>query len=124
MKQVTRDIDPMYARDLLERAPRASISFASDDGPEAQPVAMLWRNDRYLVGIPVDAGRPYPGQEVVLLIDEGRYFFDLRAIYIRCQIKPSDVPEGAPADCTWFEAMPLKTVAWDYGKLREVKDAN
>jgi hypothetical protein len=51
MKRVTRNIDPVYARDLLERVPRACISFACDDGPQAQPVVLLWHDDRYLAGI-------------------------------------------------------------------------
>ena len=30
MKRVTRDIDPRSAQDLLERVPRACLSFASE----------------------------------------------------------------------------------------------
>ena len=123
MKQVTRNIDPASARDLLERVPRACICFASDQGPQAQPVVMLWHEGRYLAGIPGAAGRqPGPAQEVVLLIDEGIYYFDRRAIYIRGKARPAEVPTGAPAGCTWFEVVPIKTVAWDYGTLREVRD--
>jgi hypothetical protein len=123
MKQVTRNIDPGSTQDLLERVPRACICFASDQGPQAQPCVMLWHEGRYLAGIPRDAGRqPGSGQEIVLLIDEGIYYFDLRAIYIRGQVKHTEAPKGAPAGCTWFEVIPLKTVAWDYGMLREVGD--
>jgi hypothetical protein len=123
MKQVTRNIDPSRAQDLLERVPRTCICFASDQGPQAQPIVMVWHEDRFLAGIPRDAGhQPSPGQEVVLLIDEGIYYFDLRAIYIRGQVKPAEAPRGAPAGCTWFEVIPIKTVAWDYGMLREVRD--
>ncbi len=124
MKRVTRNIDPSCARDLLERVPRACLSFASDHGPQAQPIVLVWLDGRYLAGIPLDADpRPSPGQEVVLLVDEGIHFFDLRAIYIRGRVKPAEAPRGAPADRrTWVEVVPLKTVAWDYGTLREVKD--
>ena len=123
MKHITRDIEPVDAHDLLERVPRACLSFASDDGPCAQPIAFIWRNGRYLVDIPETANRqPAIDQEVVLLIDEGVYFFDLRAIYIRGHAKPSDTPDAAPAGRRWFEVIPLKTVAWDYGTLREVPD--
>jgi hypothetical protein len=41
---------------------------------------------------------------------------------MRGQAKPIATPRGAPADHTWCEVVPLKTVAWDYGTLREVKD--
>jgi hypothetical protein len=122
MKRVTRNIDLASAQDLLERVPRACICFASDQGPEAQPVEMVWQEDRYLAGIPGDANQPDPGQEVVLLVDEGIYYFDLRAAYIRGQVKPAEVPLGAPPGCMWFELIPLKIVAWDYGMLREVRD--
>jgi hypothetical protein len=123
MKKVTRNIDLDSARDLLERVPRACICFASDRSPQAQPIVMLWQEGRYLAGIPKDAEhQPDSGQEVVLLVDEGIYYFDLRAIYIRGQVKPAEAPKGAPAGCTWLEVVPTKTVAWDYGTLREVSD--
>jgi hypothetical protein len=57
MKRVTRNIDPDCARDLLERVPRACISFACDHGPQAQPIVLVWHDDRYLAGIPEDADR-------------------------------------------------------------------
>ena len=80
MKRVTRDIDPGCARDLLERVPRACLSFACNQEPEVLPVAVRWQDGRYLVGVPEHAScRPETGQEAVLLVDEGSYFFDLRA---------------------------------------------
>jgi nitroimidazol reductase NimA-like FMN-containing flavoprotein (pyridoxamine 5'-phosphate oxidase superfamily) len=123
MKRVTRDIDPVDAQDLLERVPRACLAFAYDHGPYAQPIAFVWLDGRYLAGIPETTNlQPAVDQEVVLLVDEGVYFFDLRAIYIRGRVKPAETPNGALAGRTWFEVLPLKTVAWDYGTLREVKD--
>jgi hypothetical protein len=123
MKRVIRDIDPASARDLLERVPRACLCFASDHGPEAQPIVLVWHDGRYLAGIPLDADRqPSAGQEVVLLIDEGVHYYDLRAIYIRGRMKPAEAPRGAPASRTWVEVIPFKTVAWDYGMFREVSD--
>jgi hypothetical protein len=59
---------------------------------------------------------------VVLLVDEGVYFFDLCAVYVRGHAQPAEPPIGAHAGHTWFELIPLKTVAWDYGTLREVTD--
>lgn len=123
MKQVTRNIDPDHARDLLKRVPRACLTYADDHGPLAQPIVFVWRDGRYLTGIPEDAKlHPDPNQEVVLLIDEGIYFFDLRAIYIRGRVRTAETPLSAPAGYRWFEVMPLKAVAWDYGTLREVSD--
>ena len=125
MKTVTRDVDPENALDLLERVPRACLSYASDQGPIVQPVGLLWRDGRCWVSFPENAEHPVlPGQEVVLLVDEGIYYFELRAVYIRGQAKAAEVPPDVPAGRTWFELIALKTVAWDYGMLREVKDAD
>ena len=121
MKPVTRNIAPSAARDLLERIPRACLAFAGDQGPQAQPITLVWRHGRYLAGIPAStARRPGAGQEVVLLIDDGVRFFDLRALYIRGQAQPATAPRDAPAGRVWFEVIPTKTVAWDYGSLREM----
>ena len=30
--------------------------------------------------------------------------------------------DGLPSDCFWFEVQPTRTVAWDYGRIREVDD--
>ncbi|HEX9371215.1 MAG TPA: hypothetical protein VF897_09420 [Roseiflexaceae bacterium] len=123
MKHVTRNIDPDCARDLLERVPRACIAFASHQGPQAQPIVLVWHDRRYFVGIPEHAEkRPSEDREVVLLVDEGVYFFDLRAIYIRGRVQRAEAPRDAPAGHTWFEVVPLKMVAWDYGMLHEVSD--
>jgi hypothetical protein len=123
MRKVTRNIDPASARDLLKRVPRACIGFAHGDEPQAQPVNLVWRDERYFIGLPPAAAyQPENGQEAVLLVDEGVYFFDLRAIYIRGLLQPTLAPAGAPTGSTWYELTPTKTVAWDYGTLHEVDD--
>ncbi len=122
MKQVTRDIDPGLAQDLLVRGPRACLAYASDHGPQALPVGLVWKAGRYLVHISANIDPPpIAGQEVVLLVDEGIYYFDLRAIYVRGVVQPAEPPPGAPPGYTWLEVVPQKTVAWDYGMMREVR---
>lgn len=115
---ISRNIDLDQARDLLERVPRACMTFAGSDGPVAQPVTFEWRAEHYRIGIPASAQLPADEQEIVLLIDEGVYFFDLRAIYIRGQIHHTQ----ADAAHHWVELTPLKIAAWDYGTLHEVND--
>ncbi len=123
MKQVTRNIDPNSARDLLERVPRACIAFAYDNVPQAQPVVLHWREPQYLIGIPQSAlHRPNQGQEVVLLVDEGIYYFDLRAIYIRGILQLAQQTSDTTPGYTWFEIIPSTIVAWDYGTMHEVDD--
>lgn len=124
MKRVTRNIDLDSAQDLLKQVPRVCMAFAGKDGPQAIPIEFAWQAGCYLAGIPEIAGHlPNPGDEVVFLIDEGLYFFDLRAIYVRGHVKPVSAPAGAHPGRCWFEVVPTKTVAWDYGMLREVGNA-
>ncbi len=123
MKQVTRNVSPESAHDLLERHARACIAFAVDHGPQAEPIVLVWQDHRYFVGLSVNLHpQPSADQEIVLLVDEGVDFFDLRALYVRGHAQPAEPPRGAPAGLTWFEVIPVKTVAWDYGSLREVID--
>ncbi len=125
MKSVTRDIDPRLAQDLLERVPRACLSFAGERGPRVEPVRVVWQNGGCLVGLPPGAdARPAPGQEAVLLVDEGIYYFELRAIYIRGSLQPIAAPTGERAGGAWFALAPVKAVAWDYGSMREVDDGD
>lgn len=124
MKKVTRNIDFASAQDLLAGDRRACLAFAGADGAQVEPAVLQWRDGRYLVGIPARAdGLPAAGAEVVLLVDEGVYFFQLRALYVRGTAQPSAPPAGdMPAGCRWIELLPTKTVAWDYGQMREVDD--
>lgn len=121
MKHVTRNIDPNAAHDLLERVPRACIAFATEEGPRAQPVLLNWYDSQFRIGFPVSA-TPYPkaGQEVVLLVDEGVYYFDLRAVYVRGTSQSVQPPSEMPSEHVWFEIVPSKTIAWDYGTMHEV----
>ena len=123
MKRITRNIDPLEARDLLERVLRACVAFADDEDPQAELVTVLFRNDRYLVGMPwCAATHTTDHDEVVLLVDEGFQFFDLRAIYVRGHVQPLGEVEGLPGDFFWFVVQPTRTVAWDYGRMREMDD--
>ncbi len=99
---------------MLERAPRVCLAFAGVDGPRVYPVKLAFKAGRcqvYLPALKMDALPP----EAVLLVDEGVYYFDLRAIYIRGALQPAG--EG------WFELVPTRTVAWDYGLLRWVESS-
>lgn len=120
MTRISRNITFDQARDLLDRGARACLAFAGEHGAMAQPVTVLWRDQQFFVGIPRNAAQtPAESAEVVLLIDEGIHFFDLRALYVRGHAHPVDSPPQAQSGFTWFELIPSKTVAWDYGTLHE-----
>lgn len=112
-------------RELLEAAPRANIAFRRGDAVEASPVAFRFRAGRYWIGAPrTDAGPVLRAGEVVkLLVDDGRWFFDLRGLWARGRTTPApadQVPEDASSSLAWFEVVPDKVVAWHYGTLRTV----
>jgi hypothetical protein len=120
LRRVTRNIDPERAADLVDGTARACICFAGQDGPDARPIVLRQRAGRYLAGGgALLAGSLRPGQEVVVLADEGIHWFDLRAVYIRGRVRPGGVPGDASVGSAWFEVVPIKVVAWDYGQLRE-----
>ena len=123
VKRITLNIDPVEARDLLERVPRACIAFTGDEGPQTEPVSVLFKEDRYLVGmLSSAASHPTAHTEVVLLVDDGVQFFDLRAIYVRGHVQLPREVHGLAGDFFWFEVQPTRTVAWDYARMREVDD--
>jgi hypothetical protein len=120
VKRTTLNVDLIEVRDLLERVPRACVAFTSDEGPQVEPVTVLVKDDRYLVGMPSRAASHLTiHQEVVLVVDDGSQFFDLRAIYLRGHVQPLDRSGDLPADFFWFEVQPTRTVAWDYARIRE-----
>lgn len=123
VKRITLNIDPIEARDLLERVPRACVAFASDEGPQAELVTVLFKDDRCLVGMPSGAASHLTAhEEMVLLVDDGVQFFDLRAIYIRGHVQPLGGADDMAGDFVWFEVQPTRTVAWNYARIREVDD--
>jgi hypothetical protein len=123
MKRISLNIDEVDARDLLARVPRACVAFITDDGPQAEPVTLLFKDDSYLIGMPSWAANHLTvGQEVVLVVDDGVQFFDLRAIYVRGHVEPLREMEGPKSDSSCFEVQPTRTIAWDYARIREVND--
>jgi hypothetical protein len=123
VKRITLNVDVAEARDLLERVPRACVAFTSDKGPHVELATVRFQDDRYLVGMPSSAASHLTHhQEVVLLIDDGVQFFDLRAIYVRGHVHPLGAVESLAGDLCWFEVQPTRNVAWDYARLREVDD--
>jgi hypothetical protein len=121
LKRVTLNVELAEVGDLLESVPRACLAFIGDEGPEVEPVTVAFEGGRYFVGAATRAAsRLAGGEEVVLVIDDGVQFFDLRAIYVRGHVEPLDESEGTPNDFSWFEVSPIRTVAWDYARIREV----
>jgi hypothetical protein len=123
--RVTQRVDPSEVEDLLERPPRAAIAFARGAMVDTVPVAYQRTGGRLWIGVP-DGSFPPEGapERVTLLLDDGRYWFELRAVTHRGRlVVPSQPPAGRDAQLVWFELVPDHSVAWDYGTLHEEPDA-
>ncbi len=125
MAHVTQRIDPTHLDDLLERPARTAIAFTDGGRIEALPVAYRRRGGRHWVGVERDqlpaAGTP---ERAVLLADDGRFWFELRAVTLRGRLAAAqEPPAGARPDLVWLELVPERSVAWDYGTLHEEPDA-
>jgi hypothetical protein len=108
--------------------------FAGQAGPQAQPIAVVWHDGRYLAGVQhddtastnptaMDVDRlPRSGTEAVLLIGDGTHAFDLRAIYVGGLVTATAPTPGAPEGHRWFEVAAETTAAWDYARPRDADD--
>jgi hypothetical protein len=85
-----------------------------DGAPDAAPVSFRHGTDAWLVRLPGGLDLP-DGTEVVVLIDDGRYYFELRGLRARGTLGPTR-PDG------WRPFAPGRIVTWDYGTLREQGD--
>lgn len=119
MGRITQRVDASALDALVERPPRAAITFTHGEDIEAVPVA--FRRDRGKLwigidrGLPVSNGTPVPA---VVVVDGGRYWFELRAITWRGRLVPAMAPPAA-ADLQWFEFLVDSDVSWDYATLHE-----
>jgi hypothetical protein len=124
MRRITHAVDPEKMRDLLERVPRACMVFLSAGMVEIVPVEFRFQEGRYWIAISGDGSDPAPGPDepVKLHIDEGMYYFDMRGIWIRGRALFSEErPEAGSPALTWFQLVPEKFVAWDFGAMGEVR---
>ena len=115
-RHVTRDVEPVALRDLAEDPPRATVAFAEGDAVELLPAKVGSRGNLRRFGI-VPAGSPdLDGREVVLLMDGGSYWFELRGMSVR-GVATRVEPGGERL--RWYAITPSRVLAWDYATIRE-----
>jgi hypothetical protein len=119
-KRVTRDVEPIAVRELLDAPPRATVAFRDADAVELMPARARCEARVHWFGVSLDAAPDLAGREVVLMIDDGMYWFELRGISVRGVARHVDAPEpGAARRLTWYAIDPRRVLAWDYGAIRE-----
>lgn len=116
MNPVTVRVPLDECRDIIESDDRACVAFASSGRPSLEPVDFRYAEGRFLVRFGDASPAPAQGAEVVLLVDEGVLFFDLRAVYVRGTVGPA-FAEGKDSR-PWVEILPIKLSSWDYGRMR------
>ena len=118
-RRITRDVDPAAVSDLLDHPPRATVAFV-DGGGAVLPARAHLDGDRRLFAVAADAAPALDRCEVVLVIDYGWYWFQLRGVSVRGIAHRVDGPTGAEAaPLAWYAVDTRRVLAWDYGAVRE-----
>jgi len=120
-RRVVRDVEPAAVRDLLERPPRATVAFVEDGGSAAVlPVCTQVDRERRLFAVATEAAPDLDRREVVLVIDDGPYWYQLRGVTMRGIATRVDAPASAvAAQLAWYAVDPRRVIAWDYGTVHE-----
>ncbi|MBS9371279.1 hypothetical protein [Rhodococcus sp. B50] len=120
MGRITQRVDPRSIADDLERCGRAAVAVLVAGRIEAFPARVVRRDDLY-VGLDPSALTSEGGfGRATLILDDGSFWFDLRAANLRGSMLPAQsVPSGAPDDLAWFVFRAERETAWDYGSLHE-----
>jgi hypothetical protein len=114
---ITRDVEASAVADLALSPPRAALAATVDDEILVLPVGVTLEepadaaSSPRIVRVP-EGTRALADRNVVVIADDGPQWFRLRSLTVRGTAKPM-------GQCT-YRVMPKRTVAWDYGSLREV----
>jgi hypothetical protein len=119
-REVTVRVPLEESLDLLQRPARACIGFTSHGQPRIEPVHLWYEDRRYLIGMEPDAVVPDPSDEVVLVVDEGVLFFNLRGVYVRGAVRPVSSSPREGLRCV--EVEPFRVSSWNYGRMRWKRD--
>jgi len=110
VKQITRTVGLDDVADLVETPWSACLAYVADGEPEALRVTGRRESERWFVTLPPAASIP-DGAPVVLLIDDGEFYFELRGIRVRGTLRGT----GDRAR----EVVPGRITTWDYGAMRK-----
>ena len=118
--RVSRDVEPAALTDLLEHPPPATVAFVDRDAVDILPVCARFSADTHLFGVAAGVAPDLDNREVVLVIDDGPYWFELRGISVRGVAQRVNPPgQGGAQRLTWYALKPRRILAWDYGSIRQ-----
>lgn len=118
--RVTRDVEPPALVELLEHPPRATVAFVDRGRVEILPVRYRLTEGVHVIGLPADAPDDVQNRAVVLVIDDGEYWFELRGVSVRGVAQRIDINDrGESSACAWYAIVPQRVLAWDYDAIRK-----
>ena len=120
-RHVTRDVEVSALRDLLDHPLRATVAFVDRGAVALLPARVRHDAGTYRFGILADGAANLDTREVVLVVDDGCYWFELRGVSVRGVAVCIEAPAGGGADrLAWYAIEPRRVLAWDYAAIREV----
>src|SRR5262245_52958553 len=102
--RTTRDVTPADVADVVADPRRATVTFVDDGEPAIVPVRARREGERWGFA----AAPALDDREVVLLLDDGDWWFELRGVSVR----------GVAHGDGWYTVEPRRVLAWSYGSLR------
>src|SRR5262249_47536173 len=119
-KRVVRDVEPTALRDLLLHPPRATVAFVDGEDVEVLPVRYRLDGDAHLIAVQGERAAALANREVMLVIDDGAFWFELRGISVRGVAHRTDTAGAGGGDCVWYAIAPTRVLAWSYATIHEV----
>jgi hypothetical protein len=117
--RITRDVDPTAVSDLLSAPPRATVAFAEEGEVSLLPARASCERGVHRFGVETSAAPDLDRREVVLVRDDGPYWFQPRGISVRGTAVRSPSASGEAGDSlSWYALEPSRVLAWDYRRLR------
>ena len=110
MKQITRTVAVEELHGLLDGAFGGYLGYVASGEAEAVRVTARRDGERWLVWLPAGVALD-DGARVVLLVDDGEFYFELRGVRVRGELRDAGGGER--------EIVPAKIVTWDYKAMRE-----
>ena len=105
--RTTRDVTPADVADVVADPRRATVTFVDDGEPAIIPVRTRHDGDRWRFAT---AAAALGDREVVPLLDDGDWWFELRGVSVRGVARRDG--DG------WYTVEPRRVLAWSYGSLR------
>jgi hypothetical protein len=120
--RVTQRVAAEEVADLVALPRRAALAFARAGSAVPLPVRYRRNGERIAIGLARESlGGPVP-ERGVLVVDDGSWWFELRAVTWRGRLEATTPPAGEDQGLLWLEFVPEREVAWNYGALHEAAE--